>query len=255
MMCRLSILTEEGKQVDITYTQEDFVTYEEYQAMHHLTDQAQESREPQFVRYEIIPECDLAVLTLDSCIDNAEYRQCLESMFREIKEKGIGNVCVDLRNNGGGNSNVANEFIRYLDIDTYRGWGFQQRLGPLMIKKEARTYQNQRHAELLFTGNVYALTSVFTYSSAMDFAMLLTDNHLGTIIGEASGNATDGYGENVKFKLPKSGLIMWVSTKKWYRVDRESADRFIEPDVRCESSQALEVLKSICQEKAAMSGT
>lgn len=99
--------------------------------------------------------------------------------------------------------------------------------------------------DLVFTGNVYALTSVFTYSSAMDFAMLLTDNNLGTIIGEASGNSPGSYGDITVFKLPKSGLIMQVSTKKWYRVDTESMDEFIEPDIKCESDEALDVLKEM----------
>lgn len=170
-------------------------------------------------------------------------------MFTEVKEKEINNVCVDLRNNGGGNSLVANEFIRYLDIDTYKSWGQDWRLGPLIIKSKGSTINNERNKELLFTGNVYALTSVFTYSSAMDFAMLLTDNNLGAIIGEASGNRPDSYGDITVFKLPKSGLVMQVSTKKWYRVDEECLDEFIEPDIKCESSRALDVLKLICEER------
>ena len=40
---------------------------------------------------------------------------------------------------------------------------------------------------------------------------------------------------------------MQVSTKKWYRVDTECLDEFIEPDIKCESSRALDVLKSICE--------
>lgn len=35
---------------------------------------------------------------------------------------------------------------------------------------------------------VYVLTDVYTYSSGMDFAMLVADNHLGTLIGEPCGN-------------------------------------------------------------------
>lgn len=242
-------VTAEGERVDYTYYQEDFVTYDEYMTFNSITDTSQENEDYEFVSYEIIPECDLAVLTLYSCNYNDEYKECLKSMFTEVKEKGIDNVCVDLRNNGGGNSLVANEFIRYLDIDTYKSWGGDWRLGPFIIKLKGSTINNERSKELLFTGNVYVLTSVFTYSSAMDFAMLLTDNNLGTIIGEASGNRPGSYGDITVFKLPKSGLVMQVSTKKWYRVDTECLDEFIEPDIKCESSQALDVLKSICEGK------
>jgi len=241
-------MTTDGERVDCTYSLEDFVTYEEYVTYNNITDSSQENGEYEFVSYEILPDYDLAVLTLDSCDYNEEYKACVQAMFEEVKEQDIHNVCVDLRNNGGGNSLVANEFIRYLDTDTYKGWGQDWRLGPLVIKSKGSTIKNDRKEELLFSGNVYALTSVFTFSSAMDFAMLLTDNHLGTIIGEASGNSPGSYGDIVVFKLPNSGLVMQVSTKKWYRVDTECPDKFIEPDVKCESNKALEVLKNICAE-------
>ncbi len=240
--------TAEGETVDCTYYPEDFVTYEEYVAFNNFTESSQENTEYKFVSYEILPDYDLAVLTLDSCNYNEEYKACVQAMFAEVKVQDIHNICVDLRNNGGGNSLVANEFIRYLDTDSYKGWGQDWRLGPLVIKSKGRTMKNDRKEELLFTGNVYALTSVYTFSSAMDFAMLLTDNNLGTIIGEASGNSPGSYGDIVVFKLPNSGLVMQVSTKKWYRVDTECPDEFIEPDVKCESSKALEVLKELCKE-------
>lgn len=237
-----------GEILECTYYPEDFVTYDEYMAFNNLTDASQENGDTEFVSYEIIPECDLAVLTLYSCNYNDEYKACVKSMFTEVKEKGIQNVCVDLRDNGGGNSLVANEFIRYLGTDTYKSWGQDWRLGPLVIKSKGSTMKNSREEELLFTGNVYALTSVYTFSSAMDFAMLITDNDLGTIIGEASGNSPGSYGDIVVFKLPNSGLVMQVSTKKWYRVDTECPDEFIEPDIKCESNEALEVLKTKCAE-------
>lgn len=241
--------TTEGELIDCTYDSDDFVTYEEYLAFNNITDTSQSSEDYEFVSYEILPEYDLAVLTLLSCDYNEEYKSCLEAMFTEVKEKGINNVCVDLRDNGGGNSMVANEFIKYLDIDTYKSWGQDWRLGLFMAKSEGGIINNECKTELLFTGNVYALTSIRTYSSAMDFAMLLTDNKLGTIIGEASGNRPNSYGDISPFKLPESGLLMQVSTKKWYRVDTECPDELIEPDIKCDSSEALEVLK-IMMEKS-----
>lgn len=235
-------LTVEGEIIDCTYYEEDFVTYESYLEFNDLMDSESTDGGSQFVSYQILPEYDLAVLTLDSCEYNSEYKDCVENMFREVKEKGIDNVCVDLRNNGGGNSLVADEFIHYLDTDTYRTWGQDWRLGKFLISSEGETKKNEGYQELLFDGNVYVLTSVYTFSSAMDFAMLIKDNDLGTIIGEASGNLPGGYGDIAVFKLPNSGLVMQVSTKKWYRVDTENPDEFIEPDIPCDSGMALEVL-------------
>lgn len=235
--------TPDGQTADCIYYEEDFVTYDEYLSFNNLTDGQSAEGADDFVSYEILPEYDLAVLTLDSCEYNSEYKDCVEKLFREVKEKGINNVCVDLRNNGGGNSLVADEFIHYLDTDTYKSWGQDWRLGLFLISSEGSTMQNEGNQDLRFGGEVYVLTSVYTFSSAMDFAMLIKDNDLGTIVGEASGNLPGGYGDISVFKLPNSGLVMQVSTKKWYRVDTENPDEFIEPDIPCDSDTALEVLE------------
>lgn len=171
-----------------------------------------------------------------------EYKKCLADMFREVKEQGIDNVCVDLRKNGGGNSLVADEFIHYLDVDSYRTWGQDWRLGLFMISSEGKTLSNPQYTDLLFDGDVYVLTSTDSFSSAMDFAMLISDNKLGTIVGEPSGNKPRSYGDISIFKLGNSGLVMQVSTKKWYRVDETIADELIEPDIKCNSEEALQVL-------------
>lgn len=238
----------EGNLFEESYAEDDFLTekeYWEYNDPERLKKQESEDSsndEYEFVKYEVMEAENLAVLTLYSCDYNNTYRKCLAEMFREVKEKGIGNVCVDLRTNGGGNSAVADEFIHYLDVDSYRTWGQDWRMGPLLISSEGRTLSNQRYLDLVFGGNVYVLTSTDTFSSAMDFAMLISDNKLGTIVGEAPGNSPESYGEITAFKLKNSGLFMQVSTKKWYRVDENSEDKFIEPDIKCDSDKALEVL-------------
>ncbi len=35
---------------------------------------------------------------------------------------------------------------------------------------------------------------------------------------------------------------MQISTKKWYRIDMETTDRFIEPDIKCDSKDAIDEL-------------
>ena len=95
---------------------------------------------------------------------------------------------------------------------------------------------------MLFDGDVYVLTSTNSFSSAMDFAMLISDNKIGKIIGEPSGNKPRSYGDVAVFKLKNSGLRMQVSTKKWYRVDESITDELIEPDIACNREEALQVL-------------
>lgn len=206
----------EGNMFDETYYAEDFLNGEEYWEYNdpNNTRNNESNDEYEFVKYEIMESNNLAVLTLYSCEYNDEYKQCLADMFREVKEKGIDNVCVDLRGNGGGNSLVADEFIHYLNVDSYRTWGMDWRLGLFMVSSEGSTKANQQYTDLLFDGDVYVLTSTNSFSSAMDFAMLISDNKLGKIVGEPSGNKPRCYGDVSVFKLKNSGLIMYVSTKK-----------------------------------------
>ena len=137
---------------------------------------------------------------------------------------------------------VADEFIHYLDVDSYQTWGQDWRLGLLMISSKGSTHTNKKYTDLLFDGDVYVLTSTDSFSSAMDFAMLISDNNLGKIVGEPSGNKPRSYGDISVFKLKNSGLVMQVSTKKWYRVDESITDELIEPDIACDSEEALQVL-------------
>lgn len=235
-----------GSEVSYIFTEEDYITYPEYVEFNHIDTDTDVSTS--FVSYVIDAENDVAILTLDSCINNAEYRNCLNEMFTEIKQQGIQNIAVDLRNNGGGSSLVANEFFRFLNIDTYKSWGGAWRLGVFEIESSGETITNQKHEDLLFDGNLYLLTSVYTYSSAMDFAMFVKDNHMGKIIGEASGNHPTSYGDIAFFTLPNSGIYMQISTKKWYRINQELGDQVIEPDIPCDADDAIEYLYNVIKE-------
>lgn len=232
--------SESGQETSFTFVSDDFVTYEEYVEFNQITSNTQEHTP--FVYYEIDDENGIAILTLDACYYNEEYRKCLRTMFQEVKERGIQNVAVDLRNNGGGNSLVANEFFRYLDIDSYGEWGCLWRLGIFQIKTDSHITENDRYEEIVFKGNLYLLTSVNSFSSAMEFAEFVKDNHMGTIIGEAPGNDPSGYGDISMFGLPHSGIFIQISTKKWYRLDESLEHQLVEPDIPCDAEEAVEYL-------------
>ena len=171
-------------------------------------------------------------------------------MFEKIKEKNIGNIAVDLRNNGGGSSSVATEFIKYIDIDEYNELKSEWRLGTFNIKTKQHTIKNKKKNSP-FNGNIYVLTSIDTFSSAMLFSQYIKDNNIGTIIGETSSNNPNGYGEVVEFLLPNSNIYMQISTKKWYRINQNTEEEFIEPDIKCESKEAIfklyDTIKSISE--------
>lgn len=238
----------EGVRDTVTYYESDFVAYEAYMEWNQIestTANAENDRETEpdsFVSYRIDRKRSLAVLTLTECNYNEEYCGCLREMFEAVKEQGIANVAVDIRDNSGGNSMVANEFIRYLDVDTYQVDTYNWRLGIFHPAFGSGVNQNQRYTDLTFQGRVYLLTSSGSFSSAMMFAEYIKDNELGILIGEAPGNTPAGYGDIAIFRLPNSGLYVQVSTKEFFRADRETDDILVEPDIPCDAGKALEYL-------------
>jgi C-terminal processing protease CtpA/Prc len=70
---------------------------------------------------------------------------------------------------------------------------------------------------LLFSGHLYLLTSAETFSSGNWFASIVKDNHLGTIVGEPTGNQPSSYGDILSFQMPNTGFRFSVSFKNWIR--------------------------------------
>ncbi|MBO4389611.1 MAG: hypothetical protein J5825_01975 [Lachnospiraceae bacterium] len=243
-------ITKDGEEENVTVRAEDFLCMEEYLDYEtevtgvDLRTVDDQGKAHGFVYYEIDEELSLAVLTITSCNYNDFYKQTVKDLFREVEEKKIRNIAVDLRSNSGGSSWVATEFISYLAVDTYRDWGEELRLNPLIIKSPGGEVKNSRKGAG-FDGNVYVLTGVSSFSSAMDFAMLIGDNDLGTIIGQPCGNLPSGYGDIVRFQLPNSKIVMQVSMKKWHRVDESKEEEPLTPDVICPENEALEVMKEL----------
>lgn len=223
-----------NKEKEYTYKKEDFITQEEYNNYNNIEPKPQKS----FVTYEIDEENNLAILYLDECNNNKEYKRVLKEFFTKVNENNIKNIAVDLRYNGGGSSSVATEFLKYIDVDKYDEWAEEWRLGIFNIKTKKHSVKNKKNKNP-FNGNIYVLTSTDTFSSAMDFAMYIKDNNLGTIIGETSSNDPNSYGMVSQFKLPNSGIYMQISTKKWYRINQNTEEEFIEPDIKCESKEAI----------------
>lgn len=229
------------EEITKSYTDADFLPYDEYMALNGAYYESSES----FVSHEIDEEKSLAILTLEACKYNDEYCRTLRELFTEVKDRGIRNVAVDLRGNSGGSSLVANEFIRYLDVDRYRDDGMKWRLGRFLLDIPVSVTENDRISDLTFTGDTYLLTSASSFSSAMLFALYFKDNSLGTIIGESPGNAANSCGDITRFRLPNSGLILQCSTKIFTRPNEDPDDLFVEPDIPCSSEEAVERLYAI----------
>lgn len=226
-----------------TYTADDFVSWDEFAEIRNGFVVSDDTK-LDFVYYDIDEQKSLATLTLTQCDYNQVYIDCVRSMFEEVKEKNIENVAVDLRGNGGGSSLVANEFIKYLPVESYCDGPYDWRWGFLNFHSNGKM-TNRRYKDLTFGGGVYILTDNGSFSSAKDFAMLIQDNRLGKVVGEPSANSVNGYGEVAYFYLPNTGLFVQISTKKWYRIDKDNTDDYVMPDYPCDGERAKERLYEI----------
>ncbi len=196
-----------------------------------------------FVSFEI--DGDVGLFTLRACDYNDEYRDAVRRFFTAVRDGGIQNVILDLRDNPGGNSRVANAFIRYLPVSDYDTFSVDVRFGPFLWHNKAQTAKNDAADGLAFNGNLYVLTSATTFSSAVDFATLLSDNGLATLVGETPGNMPSSYGDVLSFQTPNAKLLFTVSYKRFVRPDATKSDEPLLPDVAAAAPNAMDAARAL----------
>jgi hypothetical protein len=196
-----------------------------------------EKAEPNF-DYSVDSSAGMGIFTLRQCVYDEEYKNGLRDFFTAVQENNIRSVIVDLRNNPGGNSLVTNEFIRYLPAESYLTGACEVRFGSILWKNKSQSQRNQQLTPV-FSGDVYVLTGADTFSSAMDFATLISDNKLGTVVGEVPGNMPSSYGDILFFQTPNARLVFTVSYKYFIRPDASKSDSPLIPDVIVPAKDAL----------------
>lgn len=207
-----------------------------------MTDEPPERKQLELCSYKIDKENSLGIFTLNRCEMSQEYTDRLLEFFSAVRDNNIGNIAVDLRSNGGGTTEVINEFLRYINISDYKLFGGTDiRNGGNLISYRDEIIPN-KPVDNAFDGKVYVLTSQYTFSSAMDFAMVIQDNGIGKVIGEIPGNMPTAYGDKLGFQLPESKLVLSVSYKKFYRVDINKSEEPLIPDCTVNADEALEKL-------------
>ena len=207
-----------------------------------MTDEPPERKQLELCSYKIDKENSLGVFTLNRCEMSQEYTDRLLEFFGAVRDNNIGNIAVDLRSNGGGTTEVINEFLRYINISDYKlVGGMDIRNGGKLISYRDEITPN-KPVDNAFDGRVYVLTSQYTFSSAMVFATVIQDNGIGKVIGETPGNMPTAYGDKRGFQLPESKLVLSVSYKKFYRVDINKSEEPLIPDYTVNADEALEKL-------------
>ena len=187
---------------------------------------------PEPFAFRMLPG-NIAHVVLNSFMDD----KTADEFFKHFAEIAAADVLIlDLRENGGGNSNVGYRVLAglakepFLDSrwstrdykPAYRSWGRPDRL---YTEAAGRNAIDQTHH---FAGPVIVLTSPRTFSAAEDFLVAFDQSGRGTIMGEPSGGST---GNPLYFKLPGGGGGLVCSKHDAYADGKEFVGVGVQPQV------------------------
>ncbi|MGB0714412.1 MAG: S41 family peptidase [Phycisphaerae bacterium] len=142
-----------------------------------------------------------------------KYRRCKQSWkvpfdpfarktMKQAKERGAEKLVIDLRQNGGGNSGIADPFIRRL----------------------------KSHPTFSRPGGLFVLIGRRTYSSAILNAIKLKKECGAVLVGEPTGGVPNHFGEVKTMTLPYSGLTLRHSTRFFSPMPEEKG-KTLRPDI------------------------
>ncbi|AJC74810.1 hypothetical protein AJ81_06940 [Pseudothermotoga hypogea DSM 11164 = NBRC 106472] len=182
-----------------------------------------------------------------------DLKQFIKEAFERVKREGIQNLIIDLRENGGGDSRIAEYLYSFISDKPYRIYAEVhvkysddairklKIFDPLLLfrikvlKQETIVYRNSlkkpKKNDLLFNGNIFVLTGSQTFSAATDFAAMTKDLMIATIVGEETGGLASSYGDVLPLTLPNTGLRLGVSFKYFVRCGGFDDKRGVIPDV------------------------
>lgn len=222
--------------------------------------------------FEIIDN-NIGYLAYNSCDQPEEFKAFLVETFKELSDKNISRLIIDLRYNGGGNSAVNDLLIPYFTRkkhrqSSYRYWKVsqavkhkikQENLWSDHIDAEFRAeYLNTPDQALIqsstnkrfrpkkppyfFKGKHCVLIGPATFSSANFLADAIKTYQLSTLIGRPTGEWTNDFGEQVEFQMPHSGIYFFTPTTfDIGNHGNESIQCPVVPDI--ETDQALDAAK------------
>ena len=201
-------------------------------------------------------EDDIGYLNFRSMSNPSRFSVFIDSVFSEIKKSPVKGLIVDLRQNGGGNSELGDKLLEYITDKKYRlsagsQWKIsqpykdyynklprdQQFMKDKPMEKRYLKGKNQSFIKLTsdekkpadqplrFSGTVCFLIAPNTFSSANMLANAIKDYQLATLIGEPTGEVPNDFGEVITLQLPHTGISFFTSTKQFIRANGKADDR------------------------------
>jgi len=163
-----------------------------------------------------------------------EFKKFCKKTFKYLNKNNIENLIIDFRGNGGGDSKMGDELIKYLaDVPftqyqkaiikvssaSKQQFNYHQKEDTLIEIELAKDKLIEPYPEKMrYSGNVFVLIDGGTFSSAGSTVWCIKHYNIATIIGTETGGTDVHYGYPIKRKLPNSGLTYYISHIKWYQI-------------------------------------
>lgn len=176
---------------------------------------------------------NVAYVALNGFDDNTAAEQ-FEARFEEIAKAGA--LILDVRNNGGGNSDVGYRVLACLTDKPFRTSRWRTRDYRPAFRAWGRaegTFGGDADefppsGTRLYTKPVVVLTGPRTYSAAEDFAVAFDAMKRGKIVGEPTGGST---GQPLPFKLPGGGTARVCTKRDTYPDGKEFVGVGVQPQM------------------------
>jgi C-terminal processing protease CtpA/Prc len=170
-----------------------------------------------------------------STFEKGEFMTYLDSAFKDIKNRGVLDLIIDLRNNGGGNNTFSDELLAYIADKPFKFCSkFEVKTSQLTkdfwiqiedsnligLKNQILNHKNgevfiseipyheTKPVSDRYLGNVYVLINRYSYSQAALTAAMVQDYEFGILIGEKTADTPSTYASNHQFELPNTHIAV-----------------------------------------------
>ncbi len=208
------------------------VTFAEYEE---FLGQAADRARPRTTKVEFLDSGAIAHFIYPAFQFSDAEKQRVDAIFKEIKARGSRDLVLDIRGNGGGNSNMGEHIFAYLYSGKFQSFSkMLVKISPdvspylptwakpmaAVMRGKVVTRNASEHSvpkpEAFFTGRAWLLIDNGAFSSATDFATMFRDYRVGTILGYETGGLPISFGDVHAFPLKNSGITCGVSWKQFF---------------------------------------
>ena len=216
------------------------------------------SQKQQDYTFEIIDR-KVGLISYNACNDYDQFDLFLTQTFKTIAENHIDKLIIDIRQNGGGNSELNDLLLSYITTTPYRQssgryWKVSElskqvyASDPIYAEVFGEEFINEyilepnqsvifdtaetglitpQNKSYSFTGKTCMLIGPNTFSSANFLADAVKTYHLTTLIGKPTGEYTNDFGEQMQFQLPNSKSYVFISST--YDIGANGDETVLEP--------------------------